>query len=149
MSLDRRTIVSIATVVLVALVSINPASAATLICKSAIYPAANAAHKFTILLPDNFDGAVGYRNEFGEFEKTIGTEKVGVGIIEWEFLADKERLDFFQYTPNSAPRLFGFAVSRGGNVMILRVDKDKQGMPFRFHSTYSGPFNDTVIGTCE
>jgi hypothetical protein len=136
-------------VAIVVLVSINSASAATLICKSAIYPAANAAHKFTILLPANFDGAVGYRNEFGEFEKTIGKEKVGVGVIEWEFLADEERLDFFQYTPASAPRLIGFAVSHAGNVMIMRVDKDKQGMPFRFHSTYTGPFNDTITGTCE
>ena len=126
----------------------GPAAAASLICKSEIIPLAKAAHKFTILLPTNFGGSIAHKDEYGETDNIIGP-KVGVGTIEWEFPGIEDRLEFYQYSRKSAPYLAGFAVSYGGNIMIMRIETTETNMPFRFHSTYTGPFSDTITGTCQ
>ena len=58
---------------LVLLTATRPVAAAVLVCDSPI-DKLGLVHKLRILMPKNYTGSVGYRDEFGKFFKQFGDD---------------------------------------------------------------------------
>ena len=140
---------------LVFLMATQPVAAEVLVCKSQ-KDRLGFSHKISILVPKEFTGSVGYRDEYGDFSKQLGgasgEQNIGLGVLDWSYThgdgtsAFDDRYDFFQFKQFTFYQV-GFAAASRGNMVIIRIENNKERMPFRFHSTNT--LHGTVTGTCS
>ena len=140
--------------VLLLLVMTVPAISRTLVCEaSQTFGGKQAVHRFTVLLPAsgeaNYEGSLAFVDNYGSPHEFGPSHVLRSATLEWEAPGIDDSYTLFQTSRGvDNPVFVGLAISSGGHLLIVRIDRRK-GPPysFDFHSTYT--LHETYEGSCE